>query len=175
MTTAPDSLSQAEQDAVHAHLCARNCLIHEDRPGPKLLNVGTELKPLRIPQSEAWQQSYSMHVLIECEGDHARLLAARKICAERQDPNPEVRSRAVDLCDQALRMVEGAGAVSNDGARQILLAVCEYETTKTAIGVIGGVNESSTRTLTEALRSVNATMADVPSPETLVSWAFPWL
>jgi hypothetical protein len=172
MTTAADARSQAEEDAFQAWINARNCLLYENDQGPELLNVGTRLKPLRIPRSEAWQQSYSMHVLVHCKGDHARLTAARQKCAEPHDRHPEEWSRAVDLCDQALRVVEGACAFSDDRARRILLAVCEYETMNTALGPIAG---SSTRELTETLNEVGATMADVPPAEKLVSWAFPWL
>jgi hypothetical protein len=161
-------------------VCARNCLPRERDNGPALLNVGTRLKPLKIPRSEAWQQSYSMWVLRDCEGDHARIIAARQACAERQAGAEasdawEAWSRAVDLCDQALRLIEGIGAIGDDRARQILVAVCEYETSNTALGVIDGVAEDNARELTEALREAGATMSDVPSPETLVNWAFPWL
>lgn len=183
MNPTAGSLSQAEEDAFTARLCARNCLLYENDPGPELLNVGTRLKPLEIPRSEAWQLSYSMHVLRDLDGDHARLIAARQVCVERQnqasteDQDETARgwSRAVDLCDQALRMIEGAGAVADDKARRILIAVCGYEGMLTVLGSIGGVAESSARDLTETLREQGATMADVPSHETLVSWAFPWL
>jgi hypothetical protein len=169
-----DSRSQAEEDASKAWLLAGNCLLYENDRGPELLNVGTGLKPLDVPRSQAWQLSYSMSVLIECNGDHARLLAARQACAEHPDDEHREWSRAVDLCDQALRMIEGAGAVNDDRARQILLAVCRYETKRPAWGIVPGP-EVDTRILTEALRKVDATMEDVPSAETLVSWAFPWL
>jgi hypothetical protein len=178
---AADSSSQAEQDAAHAWLGASNCLPHEGAGGPELLDVGTSLRPLKIPRSEAWQQSYSMLLLVNCEADHARLLAARERLAARvrdaastEEPH-QAWSRAVDLCDQALRMIEGAGAVNDERIRRILLAVCQYETSKTSLGFIPGVVQSSARTLTEELRAVGATMADVPSAEQLVTWAFPWL
>ena len=115
-----------------------------------------------------------MRVLIECEGDHARLTAVRETCSARQDAaHQDVArrgwSRAVDLCDQALRMVEGARAIDDDKARRLLVAVCQYETSKTALGIIDGFAQDSARELTETLRELGATMADVPSPETLVS------
>jgi hypothetical protein len=179
--TDADSSSQAEQDAAQAWLGASNCLPHEGAGGPELLNVGTPLRPLKIPRSETWQQSYSMLLLVNCEADHARLLAARERLAVRvrdaastEEPH-QAWSRAVDLCDQALRVIEGAGAVNDERIRRILLAVCQYETSKTALGFIAGVVQDSARTLTEELRAVGATMADVPSAEQLVTWAFPWL
>jgi hypothetical protein len=46
-------------------------------------------------------------------------------------------SRAINLCDQALRMIEGARAT--DGARGVfvLRALCDYDTMMTALRVIG--------------------------------------
>jgi hypothetical protein len=85
MNSTTGSLSQAEDDAFKARLLAKNCLLYENDPAPALLNVGTRLKPLKIPRSEAWQLSYSMHVLRDLDGDHARLSAARQVCAERQN------------------------------------------------------------------------------------------
>jgi hypothetical protein len=86
-----------------------------------------------------------------------------------------VWSRAVGLCDQALRVIEGAGAVNDERSRRILIAVCQYETSKSSLGFIAGVVETSARALTEELRDIGATMADVPTAEQLVTWAFPWL
>jgi hypothetical protein len=122
-----------------------------------------------------------MLLLAACDGDHARLLAARERCAAREresgiaDEPHRVWSRAVDLCDQALRVIEGAGAVNDERTRRILVAVCHYETSKSSLGFIPGVIETSVRALTEELREIGATMADVPSAEQLVTWAFPWL
>jgi len=178
MNTAVDGRSQAEEDAFHARLNAANCLLYENDPGEARLNVGTPLKPLLIPRSEAWQQSYSMRLLRECNGDKTRLLGARQECVKRQNESygrgREVWSRAADLCDQAVRMIEGNGAVTDDKARRILIAVCEYENMKTSLGLLCS-HEDLARDLTEALRELSATMEDVPSAESLVSWAFPWL
>jgi hypothetical protein len=60
MNTTVDRHSQAKEDAFHAWLNAANCLLYENDPGEARLNVATPLKPLLIPRSEAWQQSYSM-------------------------------------------------------------------------------------------------------------------
>jgi hypothetical protein len=178
---AANSMSQAEQDASQAWLAARNCLPNEGADGPALLNVGTPLRPLKIPRSEAWQESYFMILMKNCGADHARLLAAREVCAARSSDayraeKPHLAwSRAVDLCDEALRVIEGAGAVSDEKIRRILIAMCQYETSKTALGLMAGVTQDSARTLTEELRAIGATMSDVPSAEQLVTWAFPWL
>jgi hypothetical protein len=177
---AANSMSQAEEDASHAWSAARNCLPNEGADGPALLNVGTPLRPLKIPRSEAWQESYFMILMEECEADHARLLATREVCAARaseayrgEEPY-QAWSRAVDLCDEALRVIEGAGAVSDEKIRRILIAMCQYETSKTALGFMIGVQDSA-RAFTEQLRDIGATMSDVPSAEQLVTWAFPWL
>lgn len=122
-----------------------------------------------------------MLLLENCDADHARLLAARELCAARardaniaEEPH-RAWSRAVDLCDQALRVIEGAGAVNDERSRRILIAMCQYETSKTTLGFIAGVVQDSARTLTEELRAIGATMADVPSAEQIITWAFPWL
>jgi hypothetical protein len=135
-------------------------------------NVGTELKPLQIPQPEGMQLAYCKILLCDCDGDHARLIAVRKICTERQreaslelgNETDEVWSRAVDLCDQALLMIEGAAAASDDKARRLLIAACKF-----------GNSKYTARDLTETLRELGATRAEVPTSEMLVSWAFPWL
>jgi hypothetical protein len=71
-------------------------------------------------------------------------------------------------------MIEGAGAATDDTARRILIAVCDYENMKTSLGSFCA-DEDLARDLTDALHELNATMADVPSAASLVSWAFPWL
>ncbi len=170
-----NSLSPPERDAFKALLCAKNCLLVEDRKGPELVNVGTMLKPLNIPRSETWQLRYSMDLLGECDGDHTRILAARNGCVEHQNEASinhqnemaECWSRAVDLCDQALRMIEGAGAVTDDKARRLLTTICKFTSY--------GIDEYGARAITETLRDLGGTMADVPSREALVSWALPWL
>jgi hypothetical protein len=61
-----------------------------------------------------------------------------------------------------------------NGPGNILLAVCEYENAKTALGAILD-KRGDVEYLTERLHELGATMSDAPSPEKLASWAFPWL
>lgn len=135
MITLDSTCQQDDEDAFKVLLYARNSFCLERRDGSSLLNVGTKLNPLRIPATEAWQQSYAMLTLSHCTGSHRRLQDARRACVrheaeEQPAANRLAWSRAVDLCDQALRMVEGIGAVHDDRARHILLAVCKYESAK---------------------------------------------
>ena len=63
-------------------------------------------------------------------------------------------SRAIDLCDQALRMIEGACAVDGERGTQVLLALSEYKTMMTALGLSLGL--SPTRAGRRALDTKSA-------------------
>jgi len=170
-------------DAVNAVGCARNCLLYENDSGPDELQVGYLSMPLLIPRSEAWQLTYAMGLLKDCRGDTGRLAAARVGCTSLcvRCPYRDGRwgrvelSRAIDLCDQALRMIEGARAADGDRGAQLLQALCDHETMMTALGLIADVAESADSDFTGAMHAAGATAADVPRPETVVAWAFPWL
>jgi hypothetical protein len=80
----------------------------------------------RIPRSEARQLTYAMNLLKDCQGCPPPVRGAgprARACAS--GPVPGRRwgrvelSRAINLCDQALRMIEGARAA--DGERGVLL------------------------------------------------------
>jgi hypothetical protein len=83
-------------------------------PDPPSLNVGSADEPRLILKAEAWQHAYAMNVLVDCDGDDARLLAAGQHCRDdmtgKAHPAKRLRelSRAADLCEQAARMVEDA-------------------------------------------------------------------
>jgi hypothetical protein len=159
----PGQRTQADRDAANALLNARNCITHEETPGHAELNVGTDSEPRMLPRSEAWQHSYAMWVLIDLDGDHARLVTTSARCREeaaRKRPRKRRwRSRelalAADLCEQAARMVEEAGAVGDDKARRRLLAGCKRETTMIAIGVLPTVAESAADDYQRALREID--------------------
>lgn len=139
--------------------------------------------PLLIPRSEAWQLTYAMGLLEEYFGDTGRLAAARDGCASLcvRCPYRDGRwgrvelSRAIDLCDQALRMTAGARAADGKRGAQLLQALCDHEGTMTALGLIAEVAESADSGFNAAVQAAGATLADVPRPETIVAWAFPWL
>ena len=170
-------------DTVSAVGGARNCLLYENDPGPDKLQVGYLSMPLLLPRSEAWQLTYAMGLLEDCRGDIDRLAAARVGCTSLcvRCPYRDGRwgrvelSRAIDLCDQALRMIEGARAADGERGARLLQALCDHETTMTALGLIAEVAESANSDFTVAMHAAGATMADVPRPETVVAWAFPWL
>jgi len=104
-----------------------------------------------------------MQVLVKCNGDHARLTAAAGQCREdlaRKAPPPgsphaQALSRGADLCDQAARMIEDAGAVDNNKARRRLVASCEHEGIVIALGIVPGVAENSAAELIETLREID--------------------
>jgi hypothetical protein len=118
-------------DALSAVGRARNCLLYENDPGEDELQVGYLSMPLLIPRSEAWQLTYAMGLLKDCHGDTSRLAAARVGCTSLcvRCPYRDGRwgrvelSRAIDLCDQALRMIEGARARRRRPRRPALAGV----------------------------------------------------
>lgn len=153
--------TQVEEDAFQAWIYASNCLLYENDPGPAELNTGTAEEPRMVPRAQAWQHAYALHVLVQCEADHARLTAAARKCragitdaaARLEAYRAREWSRAADLFEQAARMVEDAGAIGDDKARRRLLAGCQHQTMMIALGsVIPAVAESSAEDLCRALR-----------------------
>jgi hypothetical protein len=153
---------QLEKDVTEAWSKAANCLLYEADPGPAMLNVGTADEPRMVPRSEAWQHAYAQRVLLACDGDDARLLAAARQCRDeigsrfkRGTQRAREMARAADLCDQAASMVEQAGAITDDKARRRLVAACRHEGTVIALGVFPGVVEDSAADLIEELREID--------------------
>jgi hypothetical protein len=157
--------TQAENDVLQARLNARNCLLYENDPGPAELNVGTASEPRMLPRSEAWQHAYALYLLVDLDADHARLTAAASKCRE-EAAKPQQRrnlawiarelSRAVDLCEQAARMVEDAGATEDDTARRRLLAGCRHETEMLSLGnALPSVAESAAEDYQRAQREID--------------------
>jgi len=154
--------TQVEEDAFQAWIYASNCLLYEADTGPALLNVGTADEPRLIPRDQAWQHAYALHVLVACDGDHARLQAAAR--QSREDISRKaglgaqrVRqlSRAADLCDQAARMIEQAGGRDDIKARRRLVAAAQHQTMMTALGAIPQVAQDSAEDLIATLRAID--------------------
>jgi hypothetical protein len=148
------------EDAVQAFGCGANCLLREAE-APDVLNVGSDEEPRMVPGDQAWQHAYAMHVLVGCDGDRDRLIAAAQRLREDAGKaaagsrRQRAMSRGAELCDQAIAMVEDAGAVDDDKARRRLVASCEHQGTVIAIGVIPGVAEGSAADLVEKLREID--------------------
>ncbi len=153
---------QAEQDGHRALLCARNCLLYENDPGPAMTNIGTPDTPVMVPRSEAWQGTYAMRLLVDCDGDLGRLLAAGRWCREELarrgyaagSEGHEDLSRAADLCALAARKVTDAGGDRDDKARRRQVAACRYEGMVTALGIFPGVAEDSLADMMAELREI---------------------
>ena len=163
--------TSVEEDAFQAWIYASNCLLYENDPGPSELNMGTADEPRMVPRAQAWQHAYALHVLVQCEADHARLTAAARQCrASMADAAARLGaertcewSRAADLCDQAAQMAEDAGAADNDKARRRLLTGCQHQTMMIALGsVIPAVAESSAADLQQALREIDEEPSNLP-------------
>ena len=99
------------------------------------------------------------------DADYARLTAAAHPClvggaaaaARLGTQRASERSRAADLYDQAVRMVEDAGAIGDDKARRRLLAGCQQQAMMMiALGsVTPAVAESSAEDLRRALQEID--------------------
>jgi hypothetical protein len=156
--------TQGEDDFWQARLNARNCRLLERRPGHTELNVGTAGEPRIVPRAEAWQHAYALYLMTDLDADHARLTVTARRCrqeaavAEGQQPAwvaPEL-SRAADLCEQAARMIEDAGAIGDDKVRRRLLAGCKRETTMITFGnVIPEFAEAAAEDYQRAVREID--------------------
>jgi hypothetical protein len=130
---------------------ATNCLIYEEDPGPPQLNVGSPGEPKMVPRREAWRELYSRLLIEGVDADEARLDTALSNCRERFAECPEgeikpVWECAVDLCEQALAMVRGAG-VRDDASRQRFLASVQHANTSDIFRPMPDVVEDSARGL----------------------------
>lgn len=122
-----------------AWTCAINCRLYEQDPGPAELNIGSELEPHMISRGEAFRDFYARVLLQDVRGDPQRLLRlGRRIdVASRRNRNPEISamwSIAADLCQRALVIIDGAGAVDDKRARRRLLAGTKHLISTVAIG-----------------------------------------
>jgi hypothetical protein len=84
-------------------------------------------------------------------------------------------SPAIDLCCQTLRDDRGTHSHQRRYGMLLLKAVCEHDTAIVAFGIVKPIAESANRDLRKAVRASGATIADLPSSEQLVAWAFSWL
>jgi hypothetical protein len=117
-----------------------------------------------VPRSLAWQHTYALLVLIHCEADYVRLTAAARQCrteitglhGQLWEERIAELSRAADLCEQAAKMVEDAGAACDDQARRRLLAGCDHQTMMITFGsAIPAVAESSAEGLYQVLKEID--------------------
>jgi hypothetical protein len=102
--------TQVEEDAFKAWTYALNCPLSENDPGPAELNTGTADEPRMVPRSQAWQHLYALLVLIHCEADHARLMAAARQCrAEVADPRARLWEERIAELSRAAGPVRASG------------------------------------------------------------------
>jgi hypothetical protein len=103
--------TQVEEDAFQAWIYASNCLLYENDPGPAELNTGTADEPRMVPRAQAWQHAYALHVLVQCEADHARLAAAGRQCRAGMADASAMPARSA----ARWRVVPGCGSVRPGG------------------------------------------------------------
>lgn len=115
------------KDLSLAWIYAANVSLHEETPGPAELNIGSEVEPHMVSRAEAFRDLYAHLVLEVLQADNVRInrLRTRVVRARERSRNSEFESMwtiAIELCERALHIIDGAGAADDDTARRRLLA-----------------------------------------------------
>lgn len=148
--------------------CTANCLLYEEDPGPAELNIGSELEPHMVSRSRAWRDFYAHHLLTGLSADIARLTECSEWAHELLDRElPAEMSAAevadakqfwqcsVDIAEMAIEIVEGAGATTDEKARQRLLAGSQHLQMQTAFGAIPDIVAQSAADLVDKLDRID--------------------
>ncbi len=151
-----DDRNEGDQDRVMAFSCALNCLLYEQDSGPETVNVGSELEPKTVDRQEAWRDYYARYLLVQLDARPRRLIVAADHCRLRLSAgeDPEAFGCAVDLCERAVGIIEEAGAVDDEEARQRLLAGTDHQLTLDTLGPVPGFVRHSTEEFLDRLRRI---------------------
>jgi hypothetical protein len=154
--------ADVEADALQAWSCAANCLQYESDPGPAQVNVGSDMDPVSVSRPDALREAYVRRLVLNLDGDHARILAAGRALEQELTDRVELDEEArrcwrlgVDLCHRAAKVIEEAGADTDDAARQRLLAGVRHRETVDIFGVLPQVRERSAQWLIDALGEID--------------------
>ncbi|MFE3105293.1 hypothetical protein [Nocardia tengchongensis] len=151
------------------HSCAANCLLYEEDPGPAELNIGSELEPHMVPRSHAWRDFYAHHLITQLSADSDRLAQCSEWAHQQHDrddlpadmtgPEREEAKQfwqcAIDIAARAIEIVVGAGAATDEKARQRLLASSQHLQTKTAFGALPDIVAQSAADLIGKLDEID--------------------
>ncbi len=164
-----ESVTDTERHLTILYSCAANCLLYEEDPGPAELNIGSQLEPRMVPRSHAWRDYYAHHLITQVSADIALL----RLCSEwahrqhdRDDlPDDMTASQreeakqfwrcAIDIADMALEIVEGAGAATDENARQRLIASSEHLQMSVAFAALPTVVARSAADLVDELDRID--------------------
>ncbi|WP_020522854.1 hypothetical protein [Catelliglobosispora koreensis] len=146
---------RSTDDETLAWSLATNCLLYEEDPGPRLLNIGSPTEPKMVPRREAWRELYSRLLLENIDADQARLETALSGCREQLAQCPEGQIKpvwecAVDLCEQALGMIRGA-EVQDEATRERFLASVRHANTSDVLRPFPELVEDSAQDLIKQL------------------------
>lgn len=118
---------------------AANVSLHEETPGPAELNVGSAVEPHMVSRPEAFRDLYAHLLLAELQADKVRIhrLRARAGRARERSRNSDFENMwaiAVELCERALQIIDGAGAADSEVARRRLIAGTNHLTRSVILG-----------------------------------------
>ncbi|WP_157227438.1 hypothetical protein [Nocardia asiatica] len=149
--------------------CTANCLLYEEDPGPAELNIGSELEPHMVPRSHAWRDYYAHHLITQISADIARLRQCSEwahqqhdrddlpddLTSAERDEAKQFWQCAIEIADMAIEIIEGAGAATDEKARQRLLASSEHLQMGIAFGALPDVVAQSAADLVDKLDRID--------------------
>lgn len=145
---------------------AANCSLYEEDDQPSQLNVGSEYEPRMVNVAEAWRDFYARTLVDNLSADTTRIAAVgawaldRRPTAAASVSGSDVFGQdewdlAIELCDRATAIIEGAGATEDEFARQRLLAAIAHSLQADTFGAIPGVTERSAADLLAELDRID--------------------
>lgn len=149
-----------------ARICAANCRIHEQNPGPDQVEVGTADERRIISRVDYWRDSYTRTLVAALDAEITQLLLAREEseaeladAIQRQHHRPgspryEFLACAVDLCDRGIAVVRKAGADQDEATRKRLIAAMKREDMVETLGGIPGITDRANRVYAERLAEI---------------------
>ncbi|MFB7837755.1 hypothetical protein ACWIGW_44115 [Nocardia brasiliensis] len=159
----------ADRHLTLLYSCTANCLLYEEDPGPAELNIGSEIEPRMVPRAHAWRDYYAHHLIGALSADITRL----KLCSEwahqqhdrddlpadmdaaDQEKAKEFWQCAIEIASMAIEIVEGAGAATDEKARQRLLASTHHLQMRTAFGALPDIVAQSAADLIDKLDQID--------------------
>lgn len=165
IVTAPNP-PRDRDDRTTLYGLAANCSLYEEDEQPPQLNVGSEREPRMVSVVEAWRDFYGRTLIQNLGADATRIAAVRAWAVDRRPtapasvPGSDRFGRgewdlAIELCDRATAIIEGAGATEDAFARQRLLAAVSHSLQSDTFGAIPGVTERSAADLVAELDRID--------------------
>lgn len=126
-------------DLTQAWLCAINCDLFAQAPGPKLLNIASDIEPHMVSRTEAFRDLYARILLVDLGGDLVRcdVLCRRIEKARRRPPSAQAAaawSVAAELAGRARELITQTGADRSAAARRRMLAGARHLTQSVILG-----------------------------------------